>query len=345
LIGQIKVLIIAIVSLQIIESKKDFKYLVYGTFGGLIYILISLNGWKLGFFGISSSEYSANIDKFGRLLIQNLIPDRHTPINSNTWSSLTSISAGIFMVHYYFNEAKVLYKKYVLAFLFILIMYSTIDLGSRGALLGLLVSFVTLFYYQTPKVFYRNILIILILFISGSITVDFLATILPQDNEIIQSRLAESENEDPRVNIWLSGLNMAFKNFFTGVGIGNAGVEFNKYKIDAYFASDKLALHNSFLTHFAELGIIGLILFVRGMYLWQKSLIFRRPTKVLFVVVSMNILLNAFAHSFELENYFIAIIYSVHAYFLLEMKEAKDIQNQSLNKRQNNLVDLKSVQD
>jgi hypothetical protein len=91
-------------------------------------------------------------------------------------------------------------------------------------------------------------------------------------------------------------------------------------------------MHNSFLTHFAELGIFGLILFVRGMYLWQKPFIFQRSTKVLLVVVSMNILINAFTHSFELENYFTAIIYSVHAYFLLEMKEAKKIQNQVLNK-------------
>lgn len=322
LIAEIKVLIIAAVSLQVFQSKDDLKYLVYGTFAGLIYILIMLNGWRFGFFGISANEYSENINQYGRLLVQYFFPDRHSPLNSNTWAALTSISTGIFAVYYYYNSSNRRNKirKYVLFGLVAIVTFSTIDLASRGALIGLLSCFLLIFYYQRPRIFYRNVSVVLILFLTGSLTVNLVKSILPQDSEIIQTRLQESEGGDPREKIWETGLNMAVHNIAIGVGLGNASHEFHNY-MTSDFQHTRLALHNSFLTHLAELGILGLFLFLRGFYLWQKPRIFRRSTNVLLIVVSFNILINAFAHSFELENYFIAIIYATHKFLLLEQRE------------------------
>jgi hypothetical protein len=330
--AQIKVLIIAIVSLQLIEEKRDLKFVIYGTVAGAFYICISLVGWKFGLFGVSSSEYQANIDQNGRLLIQYFFPGRNAPINSNTWASLAALSSILGAAYYFYivpNPKKTL--KIIILGLVFLVFVITLDFGSRGGLLAIVSGVVLLFKAIPPKTFYTYGIGLFLLFYTGSLTVDFVSQLLPEGNEVLQSRLDESaEYEDPRIQIWLTGLNMAMNNFVIGVGIGNEGVRFKEYMVYD-FQNTRMALHNSFLTHFAELGIFGLILFVRGMYLWQKPFIFRRSTKVLLVVVSMNILLNAFAHSFELENYFIAIIYSIHAYFLLEMKEAKNIQVKAFN--------------
>jgi len=217
--------------------------------------------------------------------------------------------------------------------LVILCFVVTLDFGSRGATLGFLAGIILLFKSIPPKRFYSYVIGLFLLFYTGSLTINLIKELLPLGNEVVHGRLEESsENEDQRINIWRTGLNMAFDNFIFGVGIGNGGVRFKEYMV-IDFEETRMALHNSFLTHFAELGILGLFLFVRSMYLWQKPFIFRRSTEVLFVVVSLNILLNSIAHSFELENYFIALIYSIHAYFLLEMKEGKEIRNQFSNER------------
>lgn len=327
-LAQLKVLIIAIVSIQIIDEKRDLKFVVYGVVAGVLYICICILGWKFGLFGVSSAEYQSNIDKYGRLLVQYFYPGRVTPINSNSWASLAGLSSILGAIYYYYIVPKPRkITKTIILVLVLAVLVITSDLGSRTELFTIIVGIILLFKAIQPRRFYAYFIGILLLFNIGLVSIDNVVQFLPGFGEILQSRLVESaEGEEPRFLIWLTGINMVVDNFVTGVGIGNAGIRFKDYMV-MNFENDRMALHNSFLTHFAELGIFGFILFIRGMYLWQKPLIFCKGTKVLFLVVSMNVLLNAFAHSFELENYFIAIIYSVHAYFLLEMKELKEIRN------------------
>jgi hypothetical protein len=327
--AQLKVLIIAIVSLQIIHEKSDIKFVVYGAVAGVLYICFCIIGWKFGLFGVSSSEYQGNIDKYGRLLIQYFFPGRITPINSNTWASLAALSSILGAVYYFYilPKPKKIIKSFILMFV-LMVTLITADLGSRTELFTIISGIIILFKSIQPRRFYAYLAGILLVLNSGLISFDNVIQFLPGVGEIYQSRLVEStEGEEPRILIWLTGLNMAVDNFVTGVGIGNAGVRFKDYMVIS-FENDRMAMHNSFLTHFAELGIFGLIIFIRGMYLWQKPLIYSKGTKALFLIISLNILLNAFAHSFELENYFIAIIYSVHAYFLLEMKEGNELGTQ-----------------
>lgn len=324
--AQLKVLIIASVSLQIIDEKRDLRFVVYGAVVGVIYICICITGWKFGLFGVSSSEYQGNIDKYGRLLIQYFFPERITPINSNSWASLASLSSILGAVYYFYiipKPRKII--KTLILILVVVVLVATADLGSRTELFTIFVGIILLFKAIQPRRFYTYLAGILLLLNIGLVSFDNVVQFMPGLGEIFQNRLAESANgEEPRIFIWLTGFNMVLDNFLTGVGIGNVGVRFKDYMV-FNFENDRMALHNSFLTHFAELGIFGFILFVRGMYLWQKPLIFHRGTKVLLLVVSLNVLLIAFAHSFELENYYIAIIYSVHAYFRLEMKESKEL--------------------
>ena len=327
LIAHFKVLIIAVVSLQIIQHRTDYKYVIYGLMAGLTYILIALIGWRFGLFGVSTAEYSGNIAKYGRLLIQYIFPNRHTPINSNTWAALTSLSTGIITIYFaYFRKTRSFALRWIILGLIALVIVITSDLASRSGLLGLLVALLTIFFFQPPRRFYRGAILVIALFFSGSLTVSAVRSLLPDSEGVIYSRLVESEQEDPRVNIWETGLAMAFDNFMFGVGLGSSGVEFKNY-MTANFSTDHLALHNSFLTHFAELGIIGLILFIRLMYLWQRPLIYSKFANTLLIIVSFNILLNAFAHSFEMENNFMAIIYVTYKFFLIEQRTAYVIAN------------------
>lgn len=320
LIAQVKVLIIAVVSLQIIQNRTDFKYVIFGMVGGLFYILVALTGWKFGMFGVSTSLYMNNISTYGRLLVQYFFPDRYVPINSNTWSALAALSVGIISIYLvYFRKTSALRVRLIVIGLVLVVTIVTLDLASRAGFIGLFAAILMVFFYMPPRKFYRYLIIVSVFLLTGSITVSLIAKLLPDSLEIIQSRLAQSEQEDPRLDIWETGLNMAINNPVIGVGIGNSSVEFKNY-LTVKFSSDRLALHNSFLTHFAELGAVGLILFIRLIYLWQKPIINSKFGNALFVIVSFCILLNAFTHSFELENYFIAIIYVSHKFFLLEQR-------------------------
>lgn len=319
-IAQIKVLIIAYVSLQVIKSKEDFKFVIYGVALGATYILVCLTGWRLGFFGVSPGMYYGNISTYGRLLIQYLFPGRHTPINSNTWAALVSLSIGLIATFLrYNNKINLKWPRIIAGTLIIISAIATSDLASRAGLLSFMVTVVLVLVFLTPKRFYRLAGISLILFFTGSVTMSLVVDLLPSSFESIQSRLS-SEEEDPRVEIWSTGLNMALDNIVIGVGLGNSSIEFKNY-MTAQFSTNRLALHNSFLTHLAELGFLGFLLFLYLAYLWQRPTIQSKEAKVIFIIVSVNILINAISHSFEYENHFIAIIYASHKYFLIENQE------------------------
>lgn len=319
IIAYIKVLIIALVSLSIIRQKEDIKYLYFGTTMGLVYIIIMLIGWKNGLLGVSTSDYQANIDKYGRLLIQFLFPERHTPINSNTWASLVSISYGLIVVFWYYSGIRTKSRR-ILLFLFgISLVFVISDTGSRAAILGLLISIYLVFKFHPPKVLLRNIGILILIFYFSTFTIDVLLNFFPIENEVILSRFTENTKEDPRQKIWAVGFQIGLENPFLGQGLGNGSVKFLEYAKGEF--ENKMAMHNSFLTSFVELGILGFILFTYWLFSWQKPLVKSDVSKVLLSVVGLNILSNALAHSFELENYFIVILYATYKYLILENQE------------------------
>jgi O-antigen ligase len=74
-----------------------------------------------------------------------------------------------------------------------------------------------------------------------------------------------------RLYIWSVGLKMIADNFLLGVGSGNFAVAFPKYA--GSISSHGIVAHNSFVSVFGELGIIGLSLFIWLFYSHFKNLL------------------------------------------------------------------------
>jgi O-antigen ligase len=322
LFSMTKILIIGFISLNLIKTRDDFKFIILGAVGGFIYILIALIGWKNGQFGVSQDFYLANIGKWDRLLIQYLFPERHTPINSNTWAALVSISFGL--IAYYLLQIQ-LNKKLGFALLILLLFvvgYAIFDLGSRSSLIGLFGCILLYVFPLKRKSFLLATFFMLVLYYSFSGIFSFLGESTIIDNEVLNKRLNQSVEEiDPRVPIWNSGLRMALDNPIGGVGVGNSGERFFDYKDTDFETEDKMALHNSFLTFFAELGMIGLALFLRFLYLIFKVRTYNLEDEYLYLILLINIFLLAYAHSFEQENHYMAIIFSMYSMLSNKTKE------------------------
>jgi O-antigen ligase len=324
LFSMTKILIIGFICLNLIKTRDDFKFIIFGAVGGFIYILLALIGWKNGQFGVSQDVYLANISKWDRLLIQYLFPERHTPINSNSWAALVSISFGL--IAYYMLQIKFNKKSGIalLTLLLFIVGYAIFDLGSRSSLLGLLVCILLYVYPLKRKSFLLATFSILVFYNFFSGIFSFIGESTITDNEVLNKRLNESVEEiDPRVPIWNSGLRMALDNPIGGVGVGNEGERFFDYKDTDFETEDRMALHNSFLTFFAELGIIGLVLFLRFLYLIFNVKTYNVEDEYLYLILLVNIFLLAYAHSFEHENHYMAIIFSMYSMLSNKTKELK----------------------
>jgi O-antigen ligase len=83
--------------------------------------------------------------------------------------------------------------------------------------------------------------------------------------ELFNKQVGYERKKDPRFLIWKSSLNVAKKNLFLGVGIGDVkselALEYDRIG-EEQMAKERLNAHNQFLEVLLENGIIGLILFV-----------------------------------------------------------------------------------
>lgn len=93
---------------------------------------------------------------------------------------------------------------------------------------------------------------------------------------------AERQNGQTRIQLWLTAVQMFKDNPVTGVGIGNYYTLHDEY-LQRYPHLDRggktLEPHNSFLKYLAELGIVGLSMFIvilyivagKSLWLWKKA--------------------------------------------------------------------------
>ena len=132
----------------------------------------------------------------------------------------------------------------------LLIGASMFMLGSRGALLGVMVT-ISVYFFQKYELKYNIIL-------WGILS----AMILLANNW--SDRLSVSEATESggagRIFIWMAAWNLFLNNMWTGVGVGNFGEYMFSFADSEY--AEFTAAHNMYFDLLTELGLLGGMLFI-----------------------------------------------------------------------------------
>lgn len=135
----------------------------------------------------------------------------------------------------------------------ILMILAVTVAASRGGFLGLLSAFLFVLWRSRQRA--RNFVILACLIVPLSIV----APISPLARLISPTR-SDAEAEDSRYVLWSAGLRMFQENWLTGVGVGNFKPLAPAYQEPG--KTVKAIAHNTYIQVSAELGIVGLALFV-----------------------------------------------------------------------------------
>jgi O-antigen ligase len=152
----------------------------------------------------------------------------------------------------------------VLGGLYLLAIYFT---GTRGAWLGLVLGGIPLFWQVSGA---RGIAVRRrALFVGVTLVLTIVVLFFPSD--ALQSRVSNTGNVFFRFNVWVAGLRMAADHPLLGVGYGQFGRNLSSY-VQALgaipedpglsFASTRTLAHNTFISVVAELGTLGLALYI-----------------------------------------------------------------------------------
>lgn len=143
-------------------------------------------------------------------------------------------------------------------------LLTLLSTASRGALVGLAVALVCAPLLIGPK---RRLLAISLIVIAVGSTAVYLTTIAPQAD--VQHLTEGDTSGSGRTDIWKVGWRMVEANPVLGVGAGNYANSTIHYLFEPgvidrvdYIINDPKAAHNIYLQALAELGIVGLTLFL-----------------------------------------------------------------------------------
>jgi O-antigen ligase len=150
--------------------------------------------------------------------------------------------------------------------------------GSRAGLVAVIMGITIFFIMGLNGIPWKKFSIPITL-IAITITISQLfssgLSIIPQqeDNYVFQRYNVEESEENVRVYIWQSGINVAFDHFLMGVGIGQYKEYHNFYikqieNVPLLFKTreDPLGLHNAYLYIFVQYGVIPFLLFLFYLY-------------------------------------------------------------------------------
>lgn len=147
----------------------------------------------------------------------------------------------------------------------IIILYAIIMLGSRGALLACVVTVIAYELYR------RHFKVLLLLSIA---VVGLMTWLAGMFDRFTLDMMLESGGAG-RTDIWMVGIEMIKDNFFQGVGLHNFESRYNEYAAlseTGYSRGLYRAPHNFILEIWAELGLIGLILYGYIIYYASKCI-------------------------------------------------------------------------
>ena len=150
---------------------------------------------------------------------------------------------------------------FVAAGLGVLALLATV---SRGALVGLLVALAVAPLLIGPG---RRALAATLVILAAGLAVGYVATVAPREQ--VERLTTADASGSGRSDIWTVGMRMVRDNPIQGVGAGNYANSSIHYLLEPgtllrsdYIVDDPKAAHNVYLQTVAELGVIGLLLFL-----------------------------------------------------------------------------------
>lgn len=127
--------------------------------------------------------------------------------------------------------------------------------ASRGALLGLAVTFVAAVARSRHRV---RVAVV------GAVVCLPLLLAIPSSplRRLIQPTRSDSESSGHRLSTWRMGVRMALDNPLTGVGVGNFKASAPDYRLPDEEVDREYIAHNTYLQIWAEMGVPGLVAFL-----------------------------------------------------------------------------------
>lgn len=180
---------------------------------------------------------------------------------------LSLLAVSIIMVQ---KNIKISHKLFYFFCIFIvftsfLLMGTRRGLGASG-----FITLVTLFFYASRKTFFYSTVILLILMLGVNLFGEINLV-----RRIEQSKKLADFNDDHawsgRNGLWIAGYEMVKERPFTGHGYGINTEIMADYMEKAGYQATNLRMHNTYLKAWAELGAIGLLLFVSILFFTIRS--------------------------------------------------------------------------
>lgn len=227
-----------------ISDNKFYKNMIN------IYLCISA---ALSIFGIYQFFTGADLqNKFRYKYSYNVdVKVASTLTNPNNFGAYLILCVfPIFMLCVYEKSKR---KKIIYIALDLLILINIILTFSRNAFLGIILGIIVLTIIYSRKLLY--------IFVPGGI----IAAFIPQVR-IRLLQIGDSTQNESRIKLWKTALKMFKEHLLFGVGNGNYITLYAKYVAKysdlQYNSYSYSASHNSYLKVMAELGLVGIVLFI-----------------------------------------------------------------------------------
>ena len=196
----------------------------------------------------------------------------YTGLASNVNITSFSLVLKLPILLYLISNVKTLLKKILLSILLTIILYTTFILGTRGALLGLIICFGVYFFfiimnYKTIKNQLSGLFLIVfsvILSMTFNLNTDFKGgsiSVIDRASSISISTTDGSVNQ--RLRYYKHGLSQFLETPFLGIGVGNwklKSIGYDKNNIKQYTVP--YHAHNDFIQILAEQGVFGFLCYV-----------------------------------------------------------------------------------
>lgn len=234
-----KLLIFYFISILLIDDNKKLMYLVSVLIvTAIIYTIWSNNIYFSG--NLWATSDNGRLKGVGRYLDENVF-------------SVLFVSA-IPFIYFYTSILKNKFLKYSVLLMVPLAWHSLFLIGSRGALIALLVTTLVIAFRSHSKIFGSVVLFGLLVAV-----VNYGGTIYERSTNTVNTAQTDSEEPlNPRIITWTAGLEMIKDRPLLGVGIEQfqtAGIE--------YIDGRVLVAHNTFLQFATQAGLLAGFI-----YLW-----------------------------------------------------------------------------
>lgn len=205
----------------------------------------------------------------------NVDSDNTNPFMDHTNASVY-IAFAIFLTLYFMQQDSV--KKTVAYAALIILLLGLIVSGGRSGVLYFILTMMIIAWlkYKNLKIFAIIMVVMSIVFIVGYFQIDFFQNrinlVIVDIGNLLQGNFSGG-GAGARVDFWITGIHVAMDNPIIGHGVGDdAATIFNHINQSLYFdlynKSDGLYFdyHNAFIQYFAQLGLVGLVLFLNIFY-------------------------------------------------------------------------------